>query len=252
MTVVDRAGRRPPTRRQRGPARAAGCARGIRPRPAPGAASTPATPTRWRRWPRRGGRRTGAVPTHGATRVERRAAREQAGSPTFMTCRRSAQWGPVGLCEWCDFDNEDEAAVAARAAVAAARATERAAQWAELRHRIAPPSRRDSGHGRAGGRGAPVHDLPGLPPVVGRPPLRVVRLRHERPRCGAPPRRDGAVRPPSMGGPPPPGLLGGPRPAPPRRRRAGQARRAPRAVGGARRGSSACWPGWPRPASWRR
>jgi H+/Cl- antiporter ClcA len=59
-----------------------------------------------------------------------------------MTCVHCSQWGPAGLCEWCDFDNDDAVAVAAYASVREARAQRWAMRWLEFRRRIAPPSRR--------------------------------------------------------------------------------------------------------------
>jgi len=79
----------------------------------------------------------------GATRSERRAERERAGGGSaFTTCVHCSQWTQVGLCEWCDFDNGDPVAVAAHARVAELRATARIQRRADLRRRIAPPSRR--------------------------------------------------------------------------------------------------------------
>jgi len=76
-------------------------------------------------------------------RQARRAWRETLGArPLFMACPSCSQGGRWGMCEWCDFDATDEVAVAARASARAARLEARNARRAELRARIAPPSRR--------------------------------------------------------------------------------------------------------------
>jgi H+/Cl- antiporter ClcA len=70
----------------------------------------------------------------------------------FTTCSHCSQWSAIGLCEWCDFDNSDEIAVAAHTRVAELRAATRADRWAEFRRRIAPPSRRGADASSGGPR----------------------------------------------------------------------------------------------------
>jgi H+/Cl- antiporter ClcA len=71
-------------------------------------------------------------------RPEAGAEREATGRPTFMTCVHCHQWGGFGVCDWCEFDNDDAVAVAA----VASHADARRGLLAELRRRLAPPSRR--------------------------------------------------------------------------------------------------------------
>ena len=80
--------------------------------------------------------------TRGVDRAARRTERAEREQPAFMTCVHCSQWGPTGLCEWCDFDNDEVVAVGAHARVGIVRAELRTRRWAELRRRIAPPSKR--------------------------------------------------------------------------------------------------------------
>jgi H+/Cl- antiporter ClcA/predicted RNA-binding protein with PUA-like domain len=75
-------------------------------------------------------------------RRARHAERAATGATAFMTCVHCRQWGGAGMCEWCDFDNNDTVAVAANAAALDAHRAHRRQRWAELRVRLAPPSRR--------------------------------------------------------------------------------------------------------------
>lgn len=110
------------------------------------------TERRWAVWDER---RRGLRDRHA-----RRARRQShAGRPTFMACPNCSQRSAAGMCEWCDFDATDEVAVAARAAATAAAAEIRAARRAELRRRIAPPSRRQTtGPTAPAGAAAPSTD----------------------------------------------------------------------------------------------
>lgn len=40
-------------------------------------------------------------------RTTRLAERTVTDAPAFMTCLHCSQWGRSGMCEWCDFDNDD-------------------------------------------------------------------------------------------------------------------------------------------------
>jgi H+/Cl- antiporter ClcA len=77
-----------------------------------------------------------------ADRSARRAWLGAAGLPPFVSCPACRQRTEVGLCEHCHFDTTDDVAVAALAAARAARSSDRARRRAQLRMRIAPPSRR--------------------------------------------------------------------------------------------------------------
>jgi len=80
-----------------------------------------------------------------SNRTARQAERAAVGTSAFMTCVHCRQWGRAGLCEWCDFDNDDAVAVGANAAAAAFRRAARQRRLADLRARMAPPSRRRAG-----------------------------------------------------------------------------------------------------------
>ena len=84
-------------------------------------------------------------------RGARQQARAATGAGAFMTCLHCHQWGRAGLCEWCDFDNDDTVATEAVLAVMAARRSTRRRRWADVRLRLAPPSRRVPGVARGEG-----------------------------------------------------------------------------------------------------
>ncbi|HVT76434.1 MAG TPA: voltage-gated chloride channel family protein [Acidimicrobiales bacterium] len=75
-------------------------------------------------------------------RRDRQAERAANVAAAFMTCVHCSQWGSRGMCQWCDFDNDDTVAVAANEAARAAHRSARRGRWAELRSRMTPPSRR--------------------------------------------------------------------------------------------------------------
>jgi H+/Cl- antiporter ClcA len=82
---------------------------------------------------------------HGALR-HRRARRTRAGRATnpavLHSCPYCAAVVPVGLCDWCGFNAGDEVAVDALQRYRESERLRRATRRAELRQRIAPPSRR--------------------------------------------------------------------------------------------------------------
>jgi|GEM_PF-74960 len=102
--------------------------------PADPAQADALTAARTAAWERR--RRLAGDPT------ARHAERAASGAAAFMTCAHCSQWGRTGMCEWCDFDNDDTIAVAANTAALAAQRAARRERWSELRVRLAPPSRR--------------------------------------------------------------------------------------------------------------
>jgi len=75
-------------------------------------------------------------------RTARRAWRDSLGRSPVMTCPSCRQFGRFGMCEWCDFDATDDLAVEANEKARNAHVEAKARRRAELRVRLAPPSRR--------------------------------------------------------------------------------------------------------------
>lgn len=83
----------------------------------------------------------------------RRRREEALDRGPFMTCTSCRRWGRFGMCEWCDFDATDDIAVAAHERARTARTEAKRRRRADLRTRLAPPSRRAAA---AAGQAAPA------------------------------------------------------------------------------------------------